>query len=74
MRRNLIIGLLLILATGAVYAQVIRFDFVSFDDDVYVTDNVPVQAGLTADGIAWAFSTAHASNWHPLTRLSHMLD
>ena len=30
--------------------------------------------GLTAEGIAWAFTTSHASNWHPLTWLSHMLD
>jgi Tfp pilus assembly protein PilF len=25
-------------------------------------------------GIAWAFTTFHAANWHPLTWLSHMLD
>ncbi|MBM4272580.1 MAG: tetratricopeptide repeat protein, partial [Deltaproteobacteria bacterium] len=25
-------------------------------------------------GLKWAFTTSHASNWHPLTWLSHMLD
>jgi tetratricopeptide (TPR) repeat protein len=29
---------------------------------------------LNASGVAWAFTTTHASNWHPLTWLSHMLD
>ena len=24
--------------------------------------------------MAWAFTTFHAANWHPLTWLSHMLD
>jgi protein O-mannosyl-transferase len=30
--------------------------------------------GLTWHGVAWAFTTEHAVNWHPLTWLSHMLD
>src|SRR5207253_2728633 len=30
--------------------------------------------GLTADGIRWAFTTGAASNWHPLTWISHMVD
>ena len=33
-----------------------------------------VQAGLTASGFDWAFTTFTAANWHPLTWLSHMLD
>jgi len=48
--------------------------FVNYDDDVYVTGNAHVQGGLTPDGIAWAFSSTEASNWHPLTWLSHMAD
>ena len=31
-------------------------------------------AGLTADGVRWAFTTLPVANWHPLTWLSHMLD
>ena len=61
-------------ATLAVYAPVAHFDFVMLDDDVYVTANRRVQAGLTADGIVWAFTTGHSSFWQPLTWLSHMLD
>lgn len=51
-----------------------HFDFVAFDDPIYVTENSKTQDGLTYKGIAWAFTTFHASNWHPITWLSHMLD
>lgn len=50
------------------------FGWVTFDDPVYVTDNPNVRAGLTLDGLRWAFASGHGSNWHPLTWLSHMLD
>ena len=64
----------LLVATIAVYAPVAHFDYVDLDDDVYVTANRRVQAGLTWDGIVWAFTTGHAGFWHPFTWLSHMLD
>ena len=57
-----------------VYAQVVSFDFINFDDDDYVTDNRIVKAGITAVGAHWAFTSTSSSNWHPLTWLSHMLD
>ncbi len=56
------------------YAQTLRFAFVNFDDDQYVFENPHVTSGLTWPNIAWAFTTGHASNWHPLTWMSHMLD
>jgi protein O-mannosyl-transferase len=64
----------LVLLTLAVYLPVLTHGFIRFDDPVYVTRNPWVQAGLTWDGIAWAFTANVASNWHPLTLLSHMLD
>jgi len=57
-----------------VYAQVGTFDFVDFDDNLYVTENSYVQKGLTKEGFIWAFTTSYAGNWHPVTWLSHMLD
>jgi hypothetical protein len=69
-----LVYLLLALSTLAPFAQVYNHQFVSFDDNLYITDNTRVQAGLTWPGIEWAFTTTHASNWHPLTWLSHMLD
>ena len=64
----------LAIVTLAVYAQVARFQYVTWDDSVYVYENPDVTAGLSLKGIAWAFTSEHAANWHPLTGISHMLD
>ncbi len=68
------ICLALALVTLAVFWSVRNFDFIGYDDPEYVTLNKNVKNGLTADGMVWAFTTGHVSNWHPLTWLSHMLD
>jgi len=59
---------------AAVFGRTLTFDFVVYDDTAYVAENDMVLRGLTPEGIAWAFTTGHASNWHPVTWLSHMLD
>ncbi|MGD8501332.1 MAG: glycosyltransferase family 39 protein, partial [Phycisphaerales bacterium] len=69
-----LICLALALATLAVFWQVRNFDFVKYDDPKYITENSRVQAGVTLKNVIWAFTAGHASNWHPLTWLSHMLD
>lgn len=71
---HLIVYALLTLVTLAAFLQVFGHDFTNWDDDKYVTRNPHVQRGLTWDGISWAFTAGHASNWHPLTWISHMLD
>ena len=73
-QRILWLGLALAGTVVLLYAPVGGYDFLLHDDDVYVVDNPWVADGLTADGVAWAFKTRHAANWHPLTWLSHMLD
>ena len=64
---------LLALLTFGLYLQTGRFEFLNYDDTDYVTRNTVVARGLEPAGIEWAFGF-HASNWHPLTWLSHMLD
>ena len=66
--------LAILCATGAVYAQVVQFGFVTWDDPLYVTSNAEVQRGLSLANAAWALSARVDSNWLPLTWLSHMLD
>jgi len=66
--------LLLVAGSVLVYAQVSHFEFVYFDDNEYVTQNSQVQAGLTIDGVKWAFTALVSKHWHPVTWLSHMLD
>src|SRR5262245_23842420 len=58
----------------AVFGQTIRYQFVNFDDDLYVYNTPAIQSGLSLKGIAAAFIDQHAHNWHPLTTISHMLD
>jgi tetratricopeptide (TPR) repeat protein len=74
MSRPRLIGLLLALITLLAYLPASRDGFVNYDDQDYVTENSVVQKGLTWTGIKWAFTTGHASNWHPITWLSHMAD
>jgi tetratricopeptide (TPR) repeat protein len=73
-RLDIAIAAGLAVATLLVYGQVINHQFISLDDDLYISNNPMVTRGLTVEGIKWAFTTFHASNWHPLTWLSHMLD
>lgn len=68
------ICLVLALITFALFWPVHDADFVNYDDADYVTANAHVQGGLTWANTIWAFTSGHASNWHPLTWLSHMLD
>jgi protein O-mannosyl-transferase len=60
--------------TLAVFGWCCKNDFLNYDDILYVTKNPLVQAGLTWEGVGWAFTTFHAGNWHPLTWLSLELD
>jgi tetratricopeptide (TPR) repeat protein len=57
-----------------VFGQTLGHEFVNYDDDFYVYENPAVTRGLTLQGIIWAFTHVHCSNWHPLTWVSHMLD
>jgi Tfp pilus assembly protein PilF len=57
-----------------IYAPIRHYGFLSYDDPPYVSENAQVIRGLTGQGVLWAFTTGHASNWHPMTWLSHMLD
>ena len=61
-------------AVVLVFGRALGYGFVNFDDPHYVINNYPLHAGLTWEGVRWAFTTGYAENWHPLTWLSHMLD
>jgi tetratricopeptide (TPR) repeat protein len=73
-KQKLIVCIVLILATLAVYWQVNQYDFVDSEDNDYVTANIHIQSGITLEEIRWAFSTTYHRYWHPLTWLSLMLD
>lgn len=62
------------LGTAILYWPVTTHGFVGFDDNEYIVDNWRIHSGLTWGAVGWAFRTGYASNWHPLTWISHMLD
>jgi len=64
----------LVVAVVIVYAQLITHQFLDYDDQFYILQNPHVSTGLSAGNVAWAFTSFYASNWHPLTWISHMLD
>lgn len=72
--KTLPVMLVLVAVNLFIYAQVRHFEFIGWDDPLYVTQNTEVLNGFSYQGIQWALTTGHAANWHPLTWLSHMLD
>ena len=73
-KRPLLPIAVVIVVTLIVFSSVASHPFITLDDHDYVVRNEVVQRGLTGAGIAWAFTTFHAANWHPVTWLSHMID
>jgi len=72
--RSLAVAAVLAVATAAAYAPVLQSGFVNYDDDLYVTARPEVRAGLSREGLVWAFTSVQGANWFPLTRLSWLLD
>jgi CDP-diglyceride synthetase len=65
---------ILVILVALPYAQMKFHEFINWDDHLYIYNNPIVSFGLSWQGIGWAFITNTASNWHPLTWVSHMLD
>ena len=71
--RSIAIVIGLVVATVAAYARVIHFESVSYDDPDFIA-TPQAQEGLTPQSVRWALTSVVASNWHPVTMLSHLLD
>jgi tetratricopeptide (TPR) repeat protein len=69
-----IVSIFLAVIVWIAFGQALGHEFVGYDDPRYVVQNPWVTNGLTQGGIQWAFTHVHATNWHPLTTISHMLD
>ena len=61
------------LLTCVVYLPSLGNQFVGWDDDKYIFEN-PYIRSLDLPFLKWAFFDFHASNWHPLTWISHAVD
>jgi hypothetical protein len=56
----------LLAGTFAIYAPALGHDFLNFDDELYLTKNFVIRAGITLEGLVWA-TGFRFSNWCPLT-------
>ncbi len=64
----------LALSTLAIYWQVGQFDFVNWDDNVFVHQNQHVASGLSGENFQWSFGIHGPGQWHPLSWWVHQLN
>ncbi len=69
-----LLSVVLFLAVVWTFLPTLKNGFVAYDDPIYVTGNPHVKTGLTPENLHWAFTSREASNWHPVTWISHMAD
>ena len=68
---------LLVLICGFVFGQVGQFEFVGYDDPIYIGDwyeSRVISRGVTVEGLRWIWTASAGSLWEPLHFLSHMID
>jgi protein O-mannosyl-transferase len=68
-----ITAILAALTTILIYVPSLGNKFVTWDDNQYIYNNLHIRS-LDAGFFKWAFFDFHASNWHPLTWISHAVD
>jgi len=73
-RAQIWVSAVLVVMILSAYGQVRNHSFIIFDDGLYVTENNHVKTGLSPGNVKWALTATYATNWHPLTWISHMLD
>ena len=64
----------LVIALFSAFYPTLFFDFLNFDDNVYIYENDTILKGFSLDGVYWAFTTSHGGHWHPFTWVLHMVD
>jgi Tfp pilus assembly protein PilF len=70
---GLFLALIVTALTFVVYAQTLGFDFVNWDDDVYLYENSRAQT-FSLENVFWFFSHSYYHSYIPITMLSHMVD
>ncbi|MFP8879055.1 MAG: hypothetical protein VCE43_06125, partial [Myxococcota bacterium] len=70
-RSRLLICLILVTATFAVYAQVRHHEFVNYDDYVYLA---AIDTGVNAESVKRTFTNHIVSNWIPVTWMMLLVD
>lgn len=66
-------GIVCALLVFLFFSPVLNFEFVNWDDDLKVYNNIHIQQ-LDRAFIQWAFTEVYQASYHPLTWLSHAID
>lgn len=74
LKKPWLIALLLSAVTFALFSPAIGYEFINYDDNLYVFENTHVAHGFTWDGLKYAFRTIDGASWMPVTWLSYFLD
>jgi protein O-mannosyl-transferase len=74
LKKPWLIALLLSTATFTLFSPAIGYDFINYDDNLYVFENVHVLHGLSWGGLMYGFRTIDGASWMPATWVSYMLD
>lgn len=75
-KKNLFFIIGISVAILYIYHPTFSFEFINFDDQVYVTDNEAVKSGINPESIVWAFGIHKdiCMYYQPVAWLAHMLD
>lgn len=59
-----------------IYQQTSSFDFINFDDPIYVSDNQAVKSGINYESLSWSFRIHKdiCMYYQPIAWISHMID
>jgi hypothetical protein len=69
-----------VLVAAAIFHPIRKFDFVNFDDDLYVYTNPWLKQGFTAKSVEWALTaqlthfSQRAEYWSPITLFTRLFD
>lgn len=69
-----VIIILLVIACFTAFGRIAGNDFINFDDNKYITENIHTRSGFSQENIKWILTSVVVGNWHPLTMFSHTLD
>jgi Tfp pilus assembly protein PilF len=73
-KKEILVCVLLFALTFSIYWTSLDYPFIDYDDPEYILENIHIQKGLNWASIKWAITNYYASNWHPTTWISHIID
>ena len=71
--KKFVVAFFIGLITAILYAETKNHQFV-YDSKLYILLNKNIYNGFSFASLKWAITSTYASNWHPLTWFTHIMD